>query len=93
MKKLSKIVLRSEHKVLNAQEMKGVVGGQIVLELCNIVSGSGVLNPDGSYTDDVVCGGACPDVDLTGSKPKQVCQKKKVFISVGKMPMISCVCQ
>lgn len=92
MKRLSRIVLRSEHKILNAQEMKGVVGGQVVLELCRVVSGSGVLNPDETYTDDIVCGGACPDVDFTGNKPKQVCRKKKVYITVGK-PMIDCICQ
>ena len=40
MKKLSRVVLRSAHRVLNAQEMKSVVGGQVIDDNCREISGS-----------------------------------------------------
>ena len=59
MKKLKKISL-SDVKVMDAQEMKMILGGQFFKDFCRITSGSGgIVEVDGTGTlnDDVVCGG------------------------------------
>lgn len=83
------------NEILNPQEMKRIVGGQVVLKLCDIVSGSGIYTPDGNggFTDDVVCGGECPTETVTGNTPSQKCTKEYTHVGLGRPPMISCVCK
>ena len=84
MKKLSRVVLRSAHRVLNAQEMKSVVGGQVIDDNCREISGSGGLYPVDPFThtvyEDVVCGGRCPQMAIDSGGINQFPQTcKKVY--------------
>ena len=79
MKKLSRVVLRSAHRVLNAQEMKSVVGGQVIDDNCREISGSGGLYTHTVY-EDVVCGGRCPQMAIDSGGINQFPQTcKKVY--------------
>ena len=82
MKKLSRVVLRSAHRVLNAQEMKSVVGGQVIDDNCREISGR--LYPVDPFThtvyEDVVCGGRCPQMAIDSGGINQFPQTcKKVY--------------
>lgn len=92
MKQLKRITLKSGSRILDAQEMKKVIGGQVIWEACHVVSGSGVLHPDGTYTEDIVCGGECPTETVTGNTPKEICAKVSLPAPVGKIPILGCDC-
>ena len=99
MKKLSRVVLRSAHRVLNAQEMKSVVGGQVIDDNCREISGkviddncreisgSGGLYPVDPFThtvyEDVVCGGRCPQMAIDSGGINQFPQTCKKVYEKG----------
>lgn len=74
MKKLSKIKL-SDVRVMDAQEMKMILGGTSGDSECHIVSGSGggFAGGTGSNNGDVKCSGVCPPVFNTGTMKPQTC--------------------
>lgn len=95
MKKLKKISL-SDVKVMDAQEMKMILGGQFFNDFCRITSGSGgIVEVDGTGTlgDDVVCGGRCPTETVTGNTSKQTCQKDVAWSGDHTSAVISCICK
>ena len=100
MKKLSRIVLRSAHRVLNAQEMKSVVGGQVIDDNCREISGSGGLYPVDPLThtvyEDVVCGGRCPQMVIDSGGINQFPQSCKKSYVRGADPykmLVLCRCE
>lgn len=100
MKKLSRVVLRSAHRVLNAQEMKSVVGGQVIDDNCREISGSGGLYTVDPLThnvyEDVVCGGACPEIVIDSGNVNifpHTCRKSYVRGADPYKILVICQCE
>lgn len=79
MKKLSKIKL-SDVKIMDAQQMKMILGGTSDDSACHIVGGSGGGFNDGTGSDngEVECSGVCGPVWDTGSLKPQTCGPEEI---------------
>lgn len=95
MKTLKKISL-SDVKVMDAQEMKMIVGGQYVDgNFCRMTSGSGgiiPINGTGAWNDDVVCEGECPTETVSGNATKLECRRSVTISGDKTSVLVSCVC-
>lgn len=91
MKKLGRIKL-TEAKIMGAEEMKMILGGQSGDDLCKQTSKSfSFADGTGSGNDEIQCGGRCPTETVTGNTPKQTCEKDTQRIN-GK-PITICMCK
>lgn len=90
MKKLGKIKL-SEAKIIDAQEMKMILGGQSTDDLCTSSSRLYFGDGTGSAGDEIQCSGKCPTETVTGNTPKQTCQKDTQWINM--KPITICMCK
>lgn len=90
MMKINKITFKGKSRILDPNEMKSILGGQIVLELCHMSSGSGFAGSGDFDYSEIVCEGQCLGTN-SGDKAKK-CSIVPIKGPTGKPGFYMCDC-